>query len=375
MQKYLIHLVFICLLLCACNHQQTTNTPQAYTYTTDSLRYAQHFCIQQASNHTLLTLYSPWQKGHVLGRYYLIPHDSIATPTNGHRIVVPLEKVCIQSAPHVGYIDALNQTHKVIGACSPQLLYSPIAQQRYQQNLITHLGDAYQMRLEKIKQIAPQALLTTAYPQGDNQTQRLQNDLIIIPTTEWAEPNVLARAEWIKIYGLLFGCTQQADSIFQYTVDTYQKYATLAKQATSHPSIMSGLPYKDTWYMPGGQSFMGQLLQDANIHYHYAQNTETSSLPLSFETVWYHFGQADIWIGIDADTQEQLLQMDVRLGNFKAFKNKKLYHYRKRTNATGGNDFWESAMVYPHRLLQDLITITHPHLLPSDSCFYIGPVL
>jgi iron complex transport system substrate-binding protein len=120
---------------------------------------------------------------------------------------------------------------------------------------------------------------------------------------------------------------------------------------------------------------MGQLFKDANTSYHYQNTPETSSLPISFETAWYHFQDANIWVGIDADNTQQLLQMDKRLHNFKAVKNNQLFHYRKRTTPTGGNDFWESAVVFPHRLLHDLITVTHPNRLPYDSCFYIGPVL
>jgi iron complex transport system substrate-binding protein len=375
MQKHLIYILFLCLWS-ACTPQTSTQSTQTLHYQTDSLLYATHFSIQRAENHTLLTLHNPWHAGQTLGKYYLVKHDSIATPTDGYKLVTPLNKVCIQSSPHIGYIDALQQTMRVIGACSPHLLYSPLAQKQYQQGKISHLGDAYQMHLEKIKQLSPQALLITAYPQGDNQTQRLQNgNIAIIPTTEWTEPNLLARAEWIKVYGLLFDCYDVADSLFMQTVGAYQQLTQLAQSDSHAPTIMSGLPYKDTWYMPGGNSFMGQLFKDANTSYHYQNTPETSSLPISFETAWYHFQDANIWVGIDADNTQQLLQMDKRLHNFKAVKNNQLFHYRKRTTPTGGNDFWESAVVFPHRLLHDLITVTHPNLLPYDSCFYIGPVL
>lgn len=374
MQKYLLYILSTLLCcLCACTQTQQQADVTNLSYTTQPLQYAQHFSLQQASNYTLLTIHNPWHKDQLIGKYYLVTHDSISTPTDGTKLIVPLSTLCIQSAPHIGYIDALGQTHRVTGACSPQLFYSPTLQQLYQQGQVAHLGDAYQMKLEKITQLQPQAMLITAYPQGDTQTHRLQTqNIAVIPTVEWTEPNLLARAEWIKVYGALLGCNQLADSLFTHTVNTYQHLQQTAQRATNTPQIMSGLPYKDTWYMPGGNSFMGQLFKHANVAYHYSQNQQTSSLPLSIESVFYHFIQADIWVGIDADSQAQLLQIDTRLKEFKAVKNNQLYHYRKRITPTGGNDFWESAVVFPQRLLQDLIVVAHPYLLPTDTTYYIG---
>lgn len=375
MLKHLTYLLLVCFL-CACSQHKEQNNAYFANYQVDSLQHAQHFSIARASNHTLLTIHNPWHSNQTIEKYYLVKHDSIATPSDGIKLLVPLQKICIQSAPHIGYIDALQQADKVIGACSPQLFYSPNITTQYQNGTLYHLGDAYQMDLEKITQLAPQAIFTTAYPQADKQTERLQSlNQAVIPTAEWAEANLLARAEWIKVWGILFDCSALADSIYTASLQEYQAWATMAQNATTQPSIMSGLPYKDTWYMPGGKSFMGQLFNDANLSYYYSNNEQTSSLPLSFETVWYHFNNADIWIGIDADTREDLLRMDERLHQFKAVKTNQLYHYRKRTTPTGGNDFWESAVVYPNKLLHDLIIVTHPEIMPNDTTYYIAPLL
>lgn len=374
MPKKIYYILLICCF-CACSNNHKDTNQQTILYQTDSLQYAQHFSIARASNHTLLSIHNPWHQGQILGKYYLVQHDSIVTPNDGIKLLVPLQKICIQSAPHIGYIDALQQAGKVIGACSPQLFYNPTIVESYQKGHLAHLGDAYQMDLEKITQLAPQAIFTTAYPQADKQTERLQSmNLTVIATVEWAETNLLARAEWIKLWGALFNCSIEADRIFTATLQHYQALTQKAQTAQKQPSIMSGLPYKDTWYMPGGKSFMGQLFKDANLSYYYSNNEQTSSLPLSFETVWYHFNQADIWIGIDANTQQELLLMDERLHQFKAVKNNQLYHYRKRTTPQGGNDFWESAVVYPDKLLQDLLIVTHPEIMPNDTTYYIAPL-
>ena len=41
-----------------------------------------------------------------------------------------------------------------------------------------------------------------------------------------------------------------------------------------------------------------------------------------------------------------------------------------RTNAAGGNDYYESAVVNPDLLLRDLVKIFHPELVEEDFVYY-----
>jgi len=40
------------------------------------------------------------------------------------------------------------------------------------------------------------------------------------------------------------------------------------------------------------------------------------------------------------------------------------------TNAAGGNDYYESAVVNPDLLLRDLVKIFHPELVEEDFVYY-----
>ena len=40
-------------------------------------------------------------------------------------------------------------------------------------------------------------------------------------------------------------------------------------------------------------------------------------------------------------------------------------------NATGGSDYWESAVARPDLLLSDMIKVFHPELLPDYELFYM----
>ena len=38
-------------------------------------------------------MYNPWRKGEILERYYLVSNKNIVTPSNGHKIIIPLKTI------------------------------------------------------------------------------------------------------------------------------------------------------------------------------------------------------------------------------------------------------------------------------------------
>ena len=89
------------------------------------------------------------------------------------------------------------------------------------------------------------------------------------------------------------------------------------------------------------------------------------------ENALVNFSNADIWVGVQANTLEELGKSDDKYRLFKAFKNGNVYNYNKRMNATGGSDYWESAVARPDLLLSDMIKVFHPELLPDYELFYM----
>jgi iron complex transport system substrate-binding protein len=64
----------------------------------------------------------------------------------------------------------------------------------------------------------------------------------------------------------------------------------------------------------------------------------------------------------------------VRFKDFKAFKTGAIFNNNRRTNSSGGNDFWESGVVHPEIVLADLIRIFHPQILPEHNLYYYQKV-
>ena len=371
-----VTLIILSILLFGCNKkaedsQLLTPNPSLLT----NLDYANNFNIEHLDNYTTLSILSPWEADKVLYTYYLVKNDTIQIPKDGVKIKVPVDKIAVNSCSHVAYIDALGLTAKIVASTDPGYVYNENFRNLLSEGKIENLGGSYDMNFEKILKVSPEVLMVTGFKGVDNMALRAQEAGIpVVYNYEWVEKTVLGRAEWIKFFGELFDLREKADSIFNEIKTEYLRCAELAGSATNKPKVLSGAPYKGTWYIPGGQTFMAEFYNNSGMDYFYKDNKDNFSLALSLETVMGNFLSSDIWVGVDAKTFEALASQDERLMLFKPAKTKKVYHYLNRTTTTGGNDFWESAMLRPDILLKDFIRIAHPELLPDWELYYLGTV-
>ncbi|MDY2943568.1 MAG: ABC transporter substrate-binding protein, partial [Paludibacteraceae bacterium] len=140
-----------------------------------------------------------------------------------------------------------------------------------------------------------------------------------------------------------------------------------------HPSsIMSGASYRGTWYVPSGTTYMGCLFRDAGAAYAFADERTNGSIPLTMEQALRAFSEADVWVGANARTMDELRAIDEHHTWFKAYRTGRVYHFYNRTNSTGGNDFWETGVVHPEIILRDLQWALYPDLYPDYEPYFIG---
>ncbi len=111
---------------------------------------------------------------------------------------------------------------------------------------------------------------------------------------------------------------------------------------------MSGIVYGDVWYLPGGQNYAAQLFKDAGGEYLWKNDSTTSYLELSFESVYAKAAHADFWIGIGSfKSLDELKASEARYASFKAFLSGNVYSYNARKGAKGGSEFLELGYLRP----------------------------
>ncbi len=314
------------------------------------------FSIDIHDDSTTITIYSPWQKGEVMQQLAI---------GNGQWA----ERVVCTSATHIGFIHELGMKEKVVGASRLDRIYNLTDEERLH---IVDIGDDFQPNMEALLLCKPDLVIISSYMEGDALPQQIQAfGIPVIYCNEWTETTPLARAEWIRVFGAIFGCQSKADSIYNAVCEAYNTTQHDTTLHNSTPRIMSGMSWRGTWYVPSGGTFMGHLFHDAGAAYRYANNPSTSSIPLNVEQVIQEFADADIWVGADVRTFAELEAMDTKHTWFKAYQTGQVYHYLKRSLPSGANDFWESGVVHPERILQDLQQVLRGD---TTNLYYIAPL-
>lgn len=322
-------------IMCACALCALMNAckPAAGEFSVPDGQYAQGFVIVPHSGSTEVVIYSPWEQGKVLAQL---------TVEDGK----PYTRLATTSATHAGFLHALDADAFIAGYCDPQLVYN-------RREGADDLGSALALDAERILAAEAGAVLLSTYQADDKNVDLLKKlGVQYIPINEWTEEHPLARAEWIKVIGVLVGKQHEADSIF---CEVQQRYHLLAENiAAERPTIVSGYTWQGTWYVPSGRTYMAQLFRDAGASYKYDADTTKGSLPLSFEQALLDFKDADVWVGAPTATLDELRGMNNKHSWFKAYETGRVYNFQKRTTDQGANDFWETGVVRPDIILQDL---------------------
>ena len=371
--KHLFSILTILILVSCAGKTPKTESSVLSENERMPIYYAKGFDIFYEDNYKTVVVYNPWNEGEIQQTYYLVNNDSVQTPSDGIKILIPIDNVAISSSTHVEFLNLLGELSTVKGVCTPHLIYNDTLRSRYAAGQIQSLGDAHNVNLEQLLHLRPDVYFAASYNQQDEQAKRLQQSGVnLVFNNEWTESSLLARAEWLKFVATFYDKEQLADSLFAQIERDYQAAKNIAQSVEQKPTVMAGGNFKGTWYMPSGASYMARLFADAGADYFYKDETSTSaSLALNFETVLTHFHDADVWLNAPTTTLDALYQMDTRHNLFRSAREGRVYAFYRRTLPDGANDFWESAVARPDLVLKDLIWALHPNLLPDYTPTYI----
>ena len=337
-----------------------------------ALKYAERFAIQKEKGYTLVYLFGKRESLDTTATYLISDHPARFKKDLKHPIFIqlPCKKIAALSSIYANILCELNALDRLVAIDNSDYLVNPKILSKYQRGQLQELSKGPELDLEKTIALRPDIIFTfgTGDPSKDVNPRLLQSGIPVAVSLDHLERSPLARAEWIKFYGVFIGQEALADSLFSRTEKNYRNLQTFAKKADGAPSVFNGIKYGDTWYLPGGQSYMAQLLKDAHADYIWKNDSSTGSFPRSFEQVYTKAKDADFWINLSmVNSKAELVSYESRYSEFKAFKTSHLYNNNKVINAKGYSTYWETGMIYPDKVLNDLITIFHPELLAGTK--------
>lgn len=365
---YILSLILLVLTVSCKNKSQKQTVA---TGDIEYLQYAKLFNIEKHEGYKYINVLD--KSGKNIYRL-LIADENIEVPKDNKADFVinkEINKVGILSSTHIGYLKAIGKTDLINSSTNPDRIYDSTLFARYSKGEIVSIGGAMKTNVEQILAIKPDIVFYTGFEQSQKTKKLLERaGIAYIPVTEWKEESIFGRTEWVKLFGEIFNQRHKADSTFNEIVKRYNTLKEKTRGLKSNPSVLYGNNFKGTWYMPGGKSYMAQILCDAGADYHFKKDSSSTSLHLSIEYVIDILKDADFWLAPSANSLEELKKKDKHYSVFKPLKNAKVYNYTARMNVNGFNDYWESGVMNPDIILSDIIHILHPDLLENYKLYY-----
>lgn len=333
--------------------------------------------IDSVPGATRVTVREPWQNSG--GRelvWYLVARDSalLQGMDENQVIRVPVRRMVCMSTTHAAMMRALGADSLIVGISGSSLIYDSLLIERISSGGIQDVGFEGNLNRELIISLAPDVVMAygVADPSSGSNARLAEAGVKVFYNADYLEQHPLTRCAWLRLFGLLTGKEEMADSIVGSVTESYRELAAMAAGAAGKkPGVLLGAPWEDVWYVSPGNTYIGRLIEDAGGRYIYSDMTGSNSVPVSVESVFRKASGAEIWINPGtADRLSDITDADHRMASLPLFSGGRIWNNRRRIRPDGGNDYWESAVVRPDLLLKDFISILHPELLPDHVPYY-----
>ena len=333
------------------------------------MELASYITVQETVHSYNVKIANPWKKGSLLHTYTFT--DSLPTDysfnRNANTVRVPLKRVVVMTNSLAHLMVELGVEDCIAGVCEPEYISDTLIRARLADGTIADCGNSMYPTIEKIMELHPDAIMVSPFEQtGYGQLEKL--GIPLLECADYMETSPLARAEWIRFYGRLFGAQDQADSLFNKVSTDYMNLKETASRTAGKPKVMLDTRSGSAWYVAGGSSTIGRMIADAGADYVFAYNDNSGSVPLSFETVFEKAQDADVWLLKNSSSTPltySLLESDFKsYSSFKPFKEHNIW-------VCNVNEvpYFELSSFHPEILLGDFISIFHPEI-SSGRLFY-----
>jgi iron complex transport system substrate-binding protein len=343
---------------------------------TDRPTYAEKFAVEKIGNYHLVSVYAPWQNASDNAFRYLTGSDPRNIPDSLSRhtfIRTPVERAVIMSTTFISFLDTLDVLHTVKGVSGGSNIYHPTLRKNFGSGEVREVGYDHSMNYEVLVDLQPDVVFMFGVQSGIMQTIKKLEEIGIpvVICADYLEPHPLGRSEWLKFFAAFYEKEDQAGRIFSGIVERYNAIAESAPGYSPRPSVLLGLPWKDTWYVAGGKSFAAQLISDAGGRYIFDDEDHAEAKPVSIEKVFMRGLEADIWINPGVATNRNvILDHDLRFEMLNAYQQERVFNHTKRVSPGGGNDYWESGVLRPDLVLNDLAAIFRDQHIDNNALFF-----
>lgn len=376
-------LFIISVLLWSCNSKDSVKTNYESEILRDlkknnSIKHARRFAISENEKCKVIYLFGNVNISDTTAIYILLKDTTVNLKSHDKTFVFKnrCEKIASLSSVYTNMLAELGELEKVAAIENIDYYSNKKILEKFRANQLLELNKNPEIDIEKTILLAPDIIFTFGMGNAEKSAHRkiINAGIPLVVTVDHLEETPLARAEWIKFFAAFVNKESLSDSIFNSVENNYFNLKKLASTINSKPSVFTEVKYGEIWYVPGGKSFAATFIHDAGGNYIWKDDEHTGSLSLGFEEVYVKAKEADFWLNLAlVKSKQELIALESRYVEFKAYKNANLYNNIKNTNSKGYSDYWETGIIFPNRVLSDLILIFHPELqsqIKNDLYYY-----
>lgn len=275
--------------------------------------------------YVMAEIVNPWDTTRMLSRYLLVERgvEPDSLPGGEYvRVEVPLERALVYSSVHGGVICELGAGERIAGVADGEYFTKEPLAGRVRRGEVRNVGSSMAPSVEAIVALKPDAMLISPFENAGHGVVE-QTGVPIIECADYMESTPKGRAEWVRLIGVLFGARERGDSLYKAVAQAYDSIAAAARGGERHPLVLTEQLTDGYWFVPGGESYMARMIEDAGGRYPWGKDGNRGSLQLDFSSVYAKAGDADVWLikSFGHDTSLDDLRGAYQLNSqFKAFK-------------------------------------------------------
>ncbi|MDE5551787.1 MAG: ABC transporter substrate-binding protein, partial [Muribaculaceae bacterium] len=335
------------------------------------MKYADYLSITEGPGYTDVIIKNPWDTTRILQRCLLVPSDSVlpSDMPKGTVIRTPVRNALVYSAVHTGLLSELGVSDAVGGVCEAEYIKDSELLKRLERGELVDCGFNQNPNIEKIISLHPQLIMLSPYQNNDCNSKVESLGIPVLQCADYMESSPLGRAEWMRLYGLLFGTKDKSERLFSTVESEYTALRDAATKSSFRPKVIFDSRYGQMWSVPCADSTTGQLIEDAGGVNPFARIKGSGSVALAPERVLAEAHDADVWmVRYYQNGEKSLAQLAADApvnAEFKAFKTGNVYGCNTRKS-----DLFGETPFHPERVLRDMVIILHPEVMGDEKLSY-----
>ena len=155
-------------------------------------------------------------------------------------IQIPIHSAVCFSTTHTAFISQLGEASSITGLSDGK---------------IKEIGYDKQLDMERIISLKPDVVFAYGIDNesisGFQKLERIGIPIVIVD--DYLEPRPLGRTEWMKFFGCFYDKLELAEHYFDSVENRYNEIKAMPTDKS--PKVLVSLPWKGTWWVPGGNSF------------------------------------------------------------------------------------------------------------------------